>query len=79
MALNRRLFTIRRLKNHLDSTSTKKMIDGLFTSKIRYGIQLFGKVRRLEEDPTNTDLANIQKIQNKLLAAITGSKLLANA
>ena len=28
MALNRRLFPIRRLKNHLDATSITKMVDG---------------------------------------------------
>ena len=53
-----------------------KVIDGLFTSKLRYGIQLFGKVRRNETDPTNLDIENIQKVQNKMLRMVTGTKLL---
>ena len=65
-ALNKRLFAIRRLKNHLNPKSLMKVIDGLFPSKLRYGIQLFGKVRRNETDPTNLDIENIQKVQNNL-------------
>ena len=34
MSLNRRLFTLQRLKNHLNSRSLMKLVDGLFMSKI---------------------------------------------
>ena len=37
--------------------------NGLFMSKIRYGLQLYGKVRLLEEDPTGGDLKAIQIVQ----------------
>ena len=75
MALYRRLFTIRRLRNHLNATSLMKLVDGLFISKSRYGLQLMGKVRTQESDPTNKDIENIQKVQNKLLRMITNTKL----
>ena len=37
-ALNSRLYIIQRLKSHLSLKSITKVIDGLFTSKIRYGL-----------------------------------------
>ena len=70
-----RLFAIRRLKNHISKKALFKVVDGIFTSKIRYGIQLFGKMRRCEEDPLNEDFEHIQKIQNKMMRIITGTKL----
>ena len=75
MSLNRRLFTLNRLRNHLSKKSIAKMIDGIFLSKIRYGIQLMGKVRTSESDPSCTDMDNIQKVQNKLLRMMTNTKL----
>ena len=75
MSLNRRLFALRRLSNHLDNKLIMTMVDGLFISKIRYGIQLMGKVRIKETDPTNKDFDNIQMVQNKLLRMLTKTKL----
>ena len=74
-SLNSRLFMINRLKNHLNKDALMKIIDGLFTSKLRYGLQLFGQVRRCESDPLTADLATIQKIQNKLLRSINGCRI----
>ena len=75
MSLNRRLFAIRRLRNHLDNKSLLKLADGLFTSKIRFGLQLLAKVRLIDSDPVNQDIENIQKIQNKLLRMLTNTNL----
>ena len=76
MALNRRLFTLRRLRNHLNDASLLKLVDGLFNSKIRYGLQLMAKVRMEVQDPVSVDIENIQKVQNKLLRMLTNTKLL---
>ena len=76
MSLNRILFIIRRLRNHLRNSSLLKLVDGLFMSKIRYGLQLVGKVRLTESDPSNKDIENIQKVQNKLLRMLTKTKLM---
>ena len=76
MSLNRRLFIIRRLKHYLNNASLMKLMDGIFTTKIRYGLQLMGKVRLQDSDPTNLDFDNIQKVQNKLIRMLTNSKLL---
>ena len=50
-----------------------KVVDGLFTSKVRYGLQLLGNVRTSSEDPTCSDLKAIQLVQNKLLRSLNGS------
>ena len=76
MSLNRRLYTIRRLRNHLSNEALMKLVDGLFMSKISNGLQLLGKVRLNESDPINKDMECIQKVQNKLLRLLTNTRLL---
>ena len=73
--LNSRIFIIRRMRSHLSETSVLKLVDGLFMSKIRYGLQLYGKVRMSEEDPTNGELKAIQVVQNNLLRMLNRSKI----
>ena len=53
-----------------------KIVDGLFTSKIRYGVQLLGRVRTSESVPTNGDIDEIQIIQNKLVRMLANTRLL---
>ena len=74
-ALISRLYITRRLKNHSGSKSVLKLVDELFTSKIRYGLQLYGKVRTAIEDPECTEFRDIQLIQNKLLRSLNGTKI----
>ena len=74
-ALNSRLYFIRRLKNHLAFKSVLKLVDGLFMSKLRYGIQLLGKVRTSMEDTVCAEFKDIQLIQNNLLRTLNGTKI----
>ena len=74
-SLNQRLFFIRRLKNMIGQVAILKISNGLFISKLRYGLQLLGCVRWKDTDPTNQDMEALQKCQNKLLRALNGSKL----
>ena len=74
-ALNMRLFALKRLKNHISQKALLKVADGIFTSKLRYGLQLFGKVRRTTEDPTNEDFTALQRMQNKMMRLVTGTSL----
>ena len=74
-SLNMRLFAINRLKNHINRTALTKIVDGLFTSKIRYGLQLFGRVRLSDQDPINGDLKEIQMAQNRMMRSLQGKKL----
>ena len=74
-SLNSRLYFIRRLRNHLAFKSVLKLVDGLFTSKLRYGVQLLGKVRTSNEDPECQIFKDIQLVQNNLLRTLNGSKI----
>ena len=69
------MFTIKRLMNHLNNKAMSKIVDGLFTCKIRYGLQLYGKVRLNAQDPINAELKDIQIAQNRLMRVLTGKKL----
>ena len=65
-------YTLNYVKIFIDTDFTTTLG---FNSKLRYGLQLFGKVRRLPTDPTNQDMDYIQLVQNKLLRMITITKL----
>ena len=51
------------------------MADSIFTSKIRYGLQLLGKVRWTNEESTQGDLSAIQKVQNKMVRLLNGVQI----
>ena len=53
-----------------------RIVDSLYTSKLRYGLQLLGKVRTKEEDSSNGLLAKLQVTQNKLARFLNGTNLL---
>ena len=74
-SLNSRLYIIRRLQSHLSKKSIIKLVDGLFTSKLCYGLQLYGKVRTLNSEPVCEDFKDIQLIQNNLLRALNCTKV----
>ena len=74
-SLNQRLFLLRRLKSQLNKQSLRKVAEAIFTSKIRYGLQLLGKVRVKINDPKQGDLDSIQKIQNKLIRMLNNVTL----
>ena len=73
--LNKRLFAIKRMKNYINNKSLTKIVDGLLTSKINYGIQLYGKVRTTSECPVNKDIKAIQMVQNKMVRLLNGKTL----
>ena len=75
-SLNSRLYLLRRLARAISSDRLRRIADSLYTSKIRYGLQLYGKVRLLNNDPTETLLESLQITQNKFARFIHGSTLL---
>ena len=75
-SLNQRLFLLRRLNNQLNKKAMTKVADSIFNSKIRYGLQLMGKVRIQEEDGgLQTDLKALQLMQNKMVRMVNHVKL----
>ena len=67
------LFNKKKKKKYVNRTALKTIADSLFNSKIRYGLQLLGKVRLSEEDETQSWLKNVQLMQNKLTRFLNGS------
>ena len=72
-ALNKRLFTIRRIANHIPRKMLKGVAESLWTSKLRYGLQLCGKVRLREEEAMEGNLKLVQIAQNKMLRVLDNS------
>ena len=52
------------------------MADSIFMSKVRYGLQLLGKVRWTNEDPIQGDLLAIQKVPSKMVRLLNGKSLM---
>ena len=74
-ALNSRIYMVRRLMSHLSLKSVEKVVDGLFTSKIRYGLQLLGKVRLTNADPLCATFKALQLVQNRMLRVLNRSQV----
>ena len=74
--LNSRLFLLRRLARSISNDILKRIAYSLYTSKVRYGLQLYGKVRLGVLDPTDTLLDSLQTTQNKFARFIHGSSLM---
>ena len=74
-ALNQRLFLINRLKNQVNTVQLKKITDSIWSSKMRYGLQLYGEVRTQEEAKMNMELGKLQKAQNNLLRSLENVKV----
>ena len=55
-SLNQRLYFIRRLKTQVRQESIPKVVNSLWTSKLRYGLQLFGKTRTQDSQPQKDNM-----------------------
>jgi hypothetical protein len=71
-ALNQRLFSIKRLSNHLSRPKLIKIAESIWMSKLRYGLQLFSEVQVCEEQHKTMEMRQMQVAQNKLLRVLTG-------
>ena len=74
-SLNSRLFIIKRLSNYICKERLKRVADSLYMSKLRYGVQLCGKVRLSEDEPKNLLLSSLQITQNKFARFLNGTKM----
>ena len=74
-SLNSRLFIIKRLSASISKDRIKRIVDSLYTSKVRYGLQLLGKVRVCDSDPVNGLLSKLQVTQNQMARFLNNSKI----
>ena len=66
-ALNKRTFAIRRISNQLPKNEVIKVVQSIWMSKLRYGLQLCNHVRLKPDDPSNALMDAVQIAQNKML------------
>ena len=74
-ALNSRLYQIRRIKNQVPERCIMRIVQSLWFSKLRYGLQLCAQTRLKENDPTHTNMERLQVAQNRMLRLIHGRTL----
>ena len=65
--LNKRTYAIRRISNQLPKNEVLKVVQCLWMSKLRYGLQLCNQVRINKDDPSNIQMEAVQVSQNKML------------
>ena len=66
LSLNQRTHLLRRLRNHISGTKLQKIVDSLWTSKLRNYLQLWTTVRLEETQPNKQAAMDMQKTRNKL-------------
>ena len=74
-ALNKRTFSIRRIRSQLPKHEMVKVVQSLWMSKLRYGLQLCNQVRLKKEDPENQNMKAAQVAQNKMMRMLEGVSL----
>jgi hypothetical protein len=74
-ALNLRLFMVKRMSNHVSKKRLQRIVDSLWTSKLRYGLQLCTEGRLTEDQPKNQVVAMVQKAQNKMLRVLDETQI----
>lgn len=74
-ALNSRLFQIRRIKNQIPKGCIMKIVQSLWFSKLRYGLQLCAKTRLSSEESQNCRMKELQCAENRLLRLLEGCRI----
>ncbi len=74
-SLNKRLYMIRRVAIHVPVKHMKKMVESMWMSKLRYGLQLCTRVRTREDDKKTENMKMTQIVQNKMLRMLDNSKI----
>ena len=65
----------RRLRNHTGGEKLRKIVDGLWTSKLIYGLQIWATVRMEESQVKKQAIADVQKTENELLRILEKKRI----
>ena len=71
-SLHQRLFILRRLRESLPKKQLATVAEAIFNSKIRYGMPVFAQCRTSDQDPVNSQLAQLQTLQNDMMRTVLG-------
>jgi len=63
------------MSNHVSKKRLQRIVDSLWTSKLRYGLQLCTEGRLTEDQPKNQVVAMVQKAQNKMLRVLDEAQI----
>ena len=74
-SLNKRLFAIRRVANHIQKEKLIQLAHALWISKLEYGLQICTEVRIAETETKSANLKGMQIAQNKLLRLLDNSHI----
>ena len=66
---------LRKLRNHVNEDCLKKVANSIYTSKIRYGLQVYAKMKWMEADTKIGVMKELQKTQNKLLRFLNKTRI----
>jgi hypothetical protein len=69
--LDRRFFPLRRISGRISEQGMRKVTDSIWSSKMRYGLQLCQEVRTNEDQTKSVIMSALQKAQNRMLRTIT--------
>ncbi len=72
-SLNQSLFMVKRISISISKKKLRKVVDSLWTSKLRYGLQLCTEVRLTEEHPKSLHMTMARRLQNKMLRILDGA------
>jgi hypothetical protein len=72
-SLNQRLFMVKIISNHISQNKLCKLVDSLWTSKLKYGLQLCTEARLTKEHPKSQYMTMVQRSQNKMLRILDGT------
>jgi hypothetical protein len=64
---------VKRISNHISKKKLPKVVDSLWTSQLRYVLQLCAEVRLTEEQPKSQYMTMAQRLQNKMLRILDGA------
>ena len=70
--MKQRLGLLRRIKYKVDRQKLPIIAEAIFTSKIRYGLAVFGSTRLHEDDPVDPGMERLQIAQNDMMRVIRG-------
>ena len=72
--LRKRTGLLKRLSPYVPQEELPLLAEGLFNSKIRYALSVYGTCRTKDSDPITKDMKSLQTAQNVMLRVITNTR-----
>jgi hypothetical protein len=70
--IDKRLFSLRKIAGKISDQGLGKVADSLWSSKMKYGLQLCQQVKTSKEQTKSTIMLMLEKTQKRMLRTVTG-------